>query len=373
MPGPESGPVSGYGYGYGPPNPPPPAPGYGFYPGVGQIPTAPADQTRRPDLGLWLSVAVLEAAAAVTQVVFLFAHSEGVTRLQSNYEFGAVDAYYGIRALLFFGCAALLLARRSRRLAAGIALSLGAGSLAFYFGTLRPSVFDGRADRLALWMGAGALVFTVLAGLLTLLALVREARPARRAAAVPQVGPFAYAPPPAAVRRQQARSERVTAVVAGFAGAVLLALGRFTDTFQVTISSGGSIGDHTVRCCGWSQVGGWEQAQLAVGSAATLLLAVLAATLGARTVAAGMLAGLVLLPLSDVAQTVAVAVAPAQSIYGFDALSSNPFLRSGVAASPAAGFWLLLIGIGALAGAALARLLMGPRENPYPELAGFAS
>jgi hypothetical protein len=317
-----------------------PGPESGIGTGLGAI---RRQQAPEPNRALWPTVAGLFLAAGVTQVVYLFAHSETFVPGQANYELLSIDAFYGLRAVLVFACGALLLTERTRELAGGLALSVSVLSLAFYFASLRPSVINGTADRLARYMGAGATVLLIGAGIVALVAVLRERRRG-------------------VVHRRQSRTNRVIAVVAGFLGAVFLLVGECIASYRVELRT--QLGEQTVQCCGLSRVSGWSAAELLVGTGVTLVLAVFAATLRSRKFAAGLLFGTTVLPLSNVAQVAALSAAPVQSIYGFNHRFSG-FASIGVTSTPLAGFWLALLGLLLLAAAAVARLLLGARKNPY--------
>jgi hypothetical protein len=314
--------------------------GVGIAGGLGVI---QRQRIAEPNRALWLIVAALFLVAGLTQIVYLLAHSETFLPGQPNYELLAIDAYYGLRAVLMFACGALLLNRRTRELAAGLALSVSALSLAFYFGTLRPSVITGTGDRLAIYMGVGATVIITVAGIVAFVAVVRERREGR-------------------VYGRQSRVDRVVAVAAAFFGAMILFAGECTDTYRVALQT--TLGDESVQCCGWSKMSSWRAAELLVGAAVTLVLAVFAATLRSKKFAAGLLFGTTVLPLSPVAQVVALSAAPLQSLYGFH-YTSSPLIPKWVTGSPVAGFWLQLFGVLLLVSAAVARLLLGRRRNPY--------
>jgi len=278
----------------------------------------------------------------VAQIGYLFSRSETFAVGQSNYDILAIDGHYGLRAVLLAGSGVLLLLRRTRDLAAGLVLSVSLLAVAFDFGLLRPAVLH-RQDDLATWTTVGALGVLAVAGVLVLVAVARQNRPAE-------------------ARRRQDRKDRVAAVTLGFFGAAILFLGVCLDSVQVRLASAADA--PAFQCCGWSHVDGWQQIGMALGGTAIVVLAVFAATLRWKALAAGLLVGVTWLPLAKAVEYVLIIVAPEKSFIGYNnSLSSLASIR--LSAAPMGGFWLLLVGVLLLVAAAVSRLRLGRRENPY--------
>jgi len=314
--------------------------GVGIAGGLGAI---ERPRTAQPDRVLWLIAAGLFLVAGAAEIAYLFGQSEVFFPGQHNYDVLAVVTARGLYAVILIADAVLLLLPRTRQVAAGLAMSVSLLSIAYDFGVFRPIVFK-LEDHVAVWARVGGLVFVAVGGPVALVAVIRRPR-----ASV------------AAVRRRQSRVDRVAAMTLGFFGAAIVVLGSCLDSFRAQLSVG--TDQESFQCCGWSHSSGWAQAQLAVGGFALLLLAVLAATLSSKILAAGVLIGAALQSLPTLAQVVILIVAPVKSFYGFAAPQGE--IASGISIGPAAGFWLDLFGMLLLVAAAVARLRLGQRRNPY--------
>jgi hypothetical protein len=308
------------------------------------------------DRVLWLVTAGLLLIAGVVQLAFLVTRSVALAPNLPNYDFLALDAFYGLRALVLLGCGVLLLGRRSRELAAGMALGIAGISLARYFVTVvHPSDMTRRNFVGGYWIGVASYVLSLLAGLVTLIAVLRRPAPAAPAA------------PALRTTRRQSRSDRLVAVTAGFAGAVLWFIGECLDAYEVDVRSVSTGVGQAQRCCALSgRLTTWERGELVASGIALVALAVFAATLRSKSLGAGVVIGAVLIPLSDVVQALVIAAAPLPAVYSVHYQRFIGTLLT-VDAKVVEGFWLTLVGLLVLTGAAAFRL-RGARDNPYPEL-----
>lgn len=299
---------------------------------------------------VWVFAAGFFFAAAVAQTATLFVRTLVGSSSQMLYDSLGLDIAQFVRAALSLACGVLLINRRTRDAACGLALSLTLIDDSRYFWKLRPSTLTTEYDALGIWLSWGVFALQSLGAVAVVVLLVR--RQARRGA-------------------RQRRADRIVAVLLGFSGAVLWAISNPLASNRVTVGSVSGGSGRPRQCCSWTQVDSWNHVAIVLSAVTMIALALVAATVRAKARAAGFLFGLALAPLGDVAWSITSSIAPMPSLYGFH---YRQYISASVtvADTPAAGFWIGLAGIVLIAAAGAFRLLLGPREDRYlvPELTG---
>lgn len=317
-----------------------------------------APRVREPDRIAWLVAALLVLAAGIVEAAFLFAHTSGTeVRLPLNDSID-LDIDEGSRALMLITIGVLLLLRRTREAASGLALGLAAIWVARYFYMLRPSTLSQGIDTLGVGLFIAAFVL-MAAGAVSVLTLtfVRRARATDRQRS----------------RRRQRRPDRIAAVLLGFGGAFLCAIGALLAWVKASIGTTATGVTRTVSCCSWSEDDTWIKTAVVIGGVVIVVLAVFAATIRSKAFAAGVLFGVALLPIVEVLRVIVYGIFPAQSFYGIYASRAIMDITH-VSISGDAGFWVGLTGVVLIAAAAVCRLVLGQREDRFqvPELTGAA-
>ena len=321
--------------------------------GDAQLPAA-ARRVREPDRIAWLVAAGLCLVAGVVEAAFLFAHTVGPLRLPLNNSVG-IGVDEGSRVLALIICGVLLFFRRTREVASGLVLGIAAIWAARYFYTLRPARLSRGIDALGVSLFLAAFGLMVAGAIMVLTLVIRQRSRVTGST------------------RRQGRPDRVAAVVLGELGAMFWITGTLLTWEKIGVGTVSQGIERTESCCRWSQVDGWNQSSIVIGGVVFLILAVFAATIRAKALAAGLLFGIVVLPLADVLRVVITTVAPMPSFYG---IRYSPEIMSfaKVTVSADVGLRIGLVGIALIAAAAVSRLLLGQRKDRYqvPELTGSA-
>src|SRR5258708_3701522 len=338
------------------------AAGYGAP--VAYIQTGKAQDAQRT---LWLIVAGLFLVAGAAEFALLFVRSSNTLAGGLGYEYLAVDAYYGLRAVVLLACGTLLLVRRTRELASAMAVGIALIWLTQYFYALRPATIARASHFADEWFYLASFALAVIGGVLALAAVSR--RGARTAAdADPGGDPGTVTRTGTHTGPGQSMADRSVAVLVALAGAGLwiLAQALAWQQFVLHTAQAGTI--NGARCCTWSQLGGWEHGSIIAGGLTALVLAAFGAMLRSKTRAAGLLLGLLLIPLSEVAENVVCVIAPMPALYSVnyrrlvgDSISLDYHVL--------AGFWLGTAGLVLFAVAALLRILLARRGDPYAHTA----
>jgi hypothetical protein len=317
-------------------------------------PPAPSIVLERPrDTGFlaWVIAGILFLAAGVLQAATLFTDSRQVTGVVGpGYETVAFDVVFGIRTVVMLACGVLLLVSRVREFAGGLAVGFGLELLAGYFWQLRPSTVTSLFVGHGWWLLVGAYSALAMGTVIALVVLLRRRERVREQ----RTG-------------AERRVDRVAAVSLGFAGAVFwwIAAALTWYRLSVTLSSGGS--PLSRECCSWSDDDGWKQVGILAGGATIVVLALFAATARSKLRAVGLLLGAVAAGLQDLAVVIAIQVAPMPTMYGIHYRRVLPADSGSIAGTGTPGFWLALIGLLLLSGAAVTRLALGSRKAAYPQ------
>jgi hypothetical protein len=185
------------------------------------LPDAAAPRPDSPNRAAWRVAAGLFILASAALAAVQFTQVTGFgPRREPYYDYLGRDAYEAVRGLALLVCGALLMVRRTRVPACGLALGITGVWLARYFFVLRPSslkAFDGLGATLTVGAFAGA----VAGALVVLVLLVRTERPG--------TGP------------RRAGTGRIVAAAAGLSGAVLLPISYLLpwERFEAGTVSGG--------------------------------------------------------------------------------------------------------------------------------------
>ncbi|HEU5425571.1 MAG TPA: hypothetical protein VFU74_01795 [Actinocrinis sp.] len=305
---------------------------------------------REPDHLAWLIAGALFLCVGAAQLAMLFVRTSIGSTSQMLYDSLAFDVVQGLRSALFLGCGMLLINRRTREAACGIALSAALIADIRYFWKLRPSTVTREYGAIGAWL-SGAVFVLQSAGAVAVLVLLIRRRTARGA--------------------RQRRTDRIVALLLGFTGAVLWATSNPLAWYRIRFGSASGYAGRTDACCSWTQVDSWDRVAIVLGGLSMIVLAFVAATVRAKARAAGLLFGMALVPLGDVAWSITSSIAPMPSFYGFH---YRQYLSPSVTVTdtPMPGFWIALIGVVLIAAAGACRLLLGSREERYlvPELTG---
>jgi hypothetical protein len=209
--------------------------------------------------------------------------------------------------------AALLLPHRTGDFAAGAAIAQALTESARFLFSVRPSAFDA-SPWAAKVSNTGSYILTALAGIVVIVAMVRERRVAREGTGRP-----------------------VATLALGFPAAVFVFLGLVLADYTWTY-----VGDPTPSpCCAWSPSDGFTKTVYvltAVALIACLLLAVLVTRPG---FALGVLVGLAVFQAAETLVTLLLAVSPDASVYGWSGMTSS---AEGITGHPESGLWFDIVG-----------------------------
>jgi hypothetical protein len=306
--------------------------------GLGGIERPRGEQARR---ALWpVAAGCFILAGAGNAAYQLVPSKQGIT----GWDFPSEDAFFAVRALLFIVTGALLTARRTWMLGAGLALSSALVMAARYFPGLRPWVISTYGSDARLWTSLAAFAVGTVGGAVALAAVAG--------------GPHEAAPP----RRTERRTGRILGLV-GLAGAVGWGVSGTVNWLRTTYDESFSGTHDSVTCCTWSQTDTLSQATLVISTATLLALAVAAAVVRSTGLSAGLLIGGALVLLSEVVEVVVEMILPKQSMYGFHPSLPDSSLTMQI--SPLTGFWFAPAGLTALIAAGVLRLMLTTRRAPY--------
>lgn len=322
-------------------------------PDAGEYITTDAIRGRREsNQAAWLVAAALFIAAGLAEIATLFAHTQLGPRTQPLYESIGPIVGQGIKAAVLVGCGALLRNRKTRDAACGLALSIVLIVDTNFFWKLRPSRLSREYDALGIWLSLAVFVLQTTGALVVLILVIRQQ--AHR-------------------RGRQRRADRVAAVLLGFTGAVLWVASNALTSYRLGVGTVFNGVQHSETCCSWAQNDGWNHVAVILGGIAMIALALVAATVRAKTRAAGFLFGMALVPFGDVVVSVVSSLAPEPTFLGFHYRQLvGPSVI--VTFTPTAGFWVELLAMLLLGAAGAFRLLLGPRTDRYrvSELTGSA-
>ncbi|HEU5353091.1 MAG TPA: hypothetical protein VFU65_01440 [Actinocrinis sp.] len=307
----------------------------------------------------WLVAGVLFLLGGLAEAAALFARTLGGSTNQHVYESLGLLVGQCVKAVILLACGVLIMNRRTRDTACGLALGVVLIVDTNSFWRLRPSRLSSEYDALGISVSLANFALQAAGAIVVLVLVIRQrtrrtghTRRTRRGA-------------------PQRRADRVAAVLLGFGGAVLLTISNLLTSYRLTLGTIFGGPQRSQECCSWAQNDGWNHVAVVLGGTAMIALALLAATVRAKARAAGLLFGMALVSIPDVALTFASSVAPKQTFLGFH---YRQFVGSDITLSftPTAGFWIELVGMLLIAGAGICRLLLGPREDRYlvPELTG---
>ena len=289
-----------------------PPQGYPGYAGpYGQVPGqgARVAPTRREQRGRTLRVIgmVLFFLAALANALDEF----GPDLAWKNPVDGVVTVLYTMGCLL---AAFMLVPAKTRGLGAGLALGQALAESARLINEVSPSGFDqfNLVEKLSF---TGSYVLTALGGLVVAVALLVE-------------------------RGSTGRAVRMTLPVLalGIPGTVLWTVGAVQTDY---VTSYGGTPPQSFGCCGWSTGNGTEKASdilLVVAMLAALLLAALVTRPG---LAKGLLAGVLVLLVSEVVDYVISIAMPASATYGIGGGTG----QFSVSAQARSGLWFALVGL----------------------------
>lgn len=327
----------------------PPCPNPAAAVGYSAYPVMPA-RPPEPYPWAWLTAGILLLIAGVLQAAVLLANSNNGVFVESGYYSLGLDVIYGVRAATMVACGALIFVRRTREFGGGLTVGFALVFVTNHMWQLDPTWLKFEANRFGTWLAYGVFALVFASAVIVLIVLL----PRRR----DRVGERRT--------RAERRLDRIVAVALGFTGALLWTIATLLGWLRLGEGTPTGGVDQVSECCSWAQDNGLKQVGILVGGAMAIVLALFAATLRSKIRAVGLLLGVVAAGLSDVLSQVASQIAPMQTVYGFHYRQIVPAgLR--IVVTGAGGFWLALAAMLILCGAAVSRLMLGPRKAAYPQ------
>jgi len=228
-----------------------------------------------------------------------------------------LDGFYTV--LLTMAClltAWMLLPAKTRGVGAGLALGQGLAETARYINEVNPSAFD-QFNLLQKISYTGSYVVTALGGIAVLIALLIERGPTERGVRTPAL-----------------------VLALGIPGALLATVGTLQTNYVWTYAG---ASPQTFPCCSWSESDGVIKTADVLQFAAILAIVLLAAFVPRPGLAKGLLAGVLVVLLSETVANVISIVLPTSSAYGIGGGDGQP----GISAQAGSGLWFGLAGLAA--------------------------
>lgn len=306
-----------------------------------QIHGAPAERALRGSALIYLTVGLFTVAAAIL-VATLFMHFGQGSAL---YEY---PGYYlgAILAVVLLVDIGLLLARRTRIMATGIAFGTALTYMALDWATFRPAEFRYPVYFTFRVTYDVAVALTAVGAVLALIAGFKLRRGAQRQSLV--------------------RSRLVLGPIAAVLGAGTWFAGHLVDQVTIHIApfTPGGIQLPAESCCTFSQFSALSKVGICIAAGSVILLVVLAAISRSAVLSAGMFIGALLVFADEQVVWALKVVAPVASAAG-DQRPQDWNAMSNITGTPDLGYWLMGSTLILLLIAGVLCLKLRPREATY--------